>query len=83
MSAIIFLAPAFLNTDIPRLLSSLGMDFAKTVVQVTRDVVPRSAIRGFRDDYYHLDADVVVLAGETHVSKPVSRPSHSRMVHTN
>jgi len=54
------------NTDLPRLPSSLGMDFAKTVVQFSREVVLRSTIRGFRDDYYHLDADVLVLAGETH-----------------
>jgi hypothetical protein len=55
------------NTDLPRLPSSLGMDFAKTVVQFIKEVVPRSTIRGFRDDYYHLDADVLVLAGETHI----------------
>ena len=33
--------------------------------------VPRSSIRGFKYDYH--DADVVVLAGETHVhTKPLS-----------
>jgi hypothetical protein len=55
-------------------LSSLGMDYAKTVVQPIKEVAPRSSIRGFKEDYYHVDADVVVLAGETHLfRKPVSR----------
>jgi hypothetical protein len=49
------------------------MDYAKTVVNPNRQVAKRSTIRGFKDDYYHLDADVVVLAGETHLyRKPVS-----------
>jgi hypothetical protein len=49
------------------------MDYAKTVVNPMRQVTERSTIRGFKDDYYHLDADVVVLAGETHLyRKPVS-----------
>jgi hypothetical protein len=61
-----------------KLSSSLGMDYAKTVVNPIRQVAKRSTIRGFKDDYYHLDADVVVLAGETHLyRKPVSKPSHS------
>ncbi len=51
----------------------MGMDFAKTVVSHLKEVVQRSSIRGFRDDYYDVDADVVVLAGETHLfRKPVS-----------
>jgi hypothetical protein len=55
------------------------MDYAKTVVNPNRQIANRSTIRGFKDDYYHLDADVVVLAGETHLyRKPVSNPSHSR-----
>jgi hypothetical protein len=50
------------------------MEYAKTVVLSIKEVAPRSSIRGFKDDYYHVDADVVVLAGETHLSrKPVSR----------
>lgn len=65
------------------LSSSLGMDYAKTVVNPNRQVAKRSSIRGFKDDYYHLDADVVVLAGETHLyRKPVSNRSHSRMAET-
>ena len=59
------------------------MDYAKTVVNPIRQVAKRSTIRGFKDDYYHLDADVVVLAGETHLyRKPVSNPSHSRVADT-
>jgi len=49
--------------------SVLGMEFAKAVVQPIKQVVPRSTIRGFKDDYYHVDADVVVLAGETHLGR--------------
>ena len=56
------------------------MEFSKTVVQPMRQVAPRSTIRGFTDDYYHVDADVVVLAGETHVgSKPVSNLPRSHV----
>ncbi|KAH9065732.1 hypothetical protein EDB87DRAFT_1592884, partial [Lactarius vividus] len=44
-----------------------GMDFAKTVVNHLTEVAPRSSIRGFRDDYYDVNADVVLLAGETHL----------------
>ncbi|KAI0003694.1 hypothetical protein BJV74DRAFT_876058 [Russula compacta] len=45
----------------------LGMDYAKTVVEPVKQVVHRSTIRGFKDDYYHVDADVLILAGETHL----------------
>jgi hypothetical protein len=66
-----------------KLSSSRGMDFAKTVVNSIRQVAMRSTIRGFKDDYYDVDADVVVLAGETHLyRKPVSNSSHSRMTDT-
>ncbi|KAF8266931.1 hypothetical protein EI94DRAFT_1583000 [Lactarius quietus] len=44
----------------------LGMEYAKIVVGHLKVVVPRSSIRGFKDDYHAVDADVVVLAGETH-----------------
>ncbi|KAI9450405.1 hypothetical protein BJY52DRAFT_1227242 [Lactarius psammicola] len=41
------------------------------VVGHLKEVVPRSSIRGFRDDYHDVDADVVVLAGQTHLgTKP-------------
>lgn len=54
------------------------MEYAKTVVHPTKEVAHRPTIRGFKDDYYDIDADVVVLAGETHLfRKPVSRLSHT------
>ena len=66
-----------------KLSSSLGMEYAKTVVNPIRHVAKRSTIRGFKDDYYSLDADVVVLAGETHLyRKPVSNSSHSHVADT-
>ena len=44
-----------------------------------RQVVPRSSIRGFKDDYYHVDTDVVLTEGEVHVGrKPVSTSPHFR-----
>jgi hypothetical protein len=56
--------------------SSIGFDFAKIVVGDLKQVVPRSSIRGFKDDYHDVDADVVVLAGQIHEgTKPVSRCS--------
>ena len=62
---------------------SLGMEYAKTVVNPIRQVARRSSIRGFSDDYYNLDADVVVLAGETHLyRKPVSNSPRSRVADT-
>lgn len=49
------------------------MDFVKHVVMPMRQVALRTSIRGFVEDYRHVDADVVVLAGETHLyRKPVS-----------
>ena len=79
MSTIGFLTQR-LNAE---LHSSLGMEYAKTVVYPIRQVARRSSIRGFKDDYYDVDADVVVLAGETHLNrKPVSNPPRSRVVDT-
>jgi hypothetical protein len=71
----VYVHPSFslcpwLQVDPP---SRLGFDFAKAVVSHLKQIVPRSSIRGFRDDFYDVDADVVVLAGETHLyRKPVS-----------
>jgi hypothetical protein len=49
------------------------MDFTKIVAGHIKPVVPRSSIRGFKDDFHDVDADVVVLSGETHVgTKPVN-----------
>ncbi|KAK0439464.1 uncharacterized protein EV420DRAFT_1583738 [Desarmillaria tabescens] len=44
----------------------IGMDFVKPVVAPTKQVVPRSALRGFRDDFDGHTEDVVLLAGEVH-----------------
>jgi len=46
---------------------ALGMDYTKTVADPIRQVVPRHTIRGFADEYAHIAADVVLLAGETHL----------------
>ena len=52
--------------------SSVKFELDKTIIQPIKQVAARSSIRGFKDDYYHLDSDVVLLAGETHVwRKPV------------
>lgn len=56
---------------------SAGMDLVKHVVMPMRQVAQRTSIRGFIEDYYHIDADVVVLAGETHLyRKPVGIWTH-------
>lgn len=48
------------------------MDFVKHVVMPIRQVAQRTSLRGFIEDYHHVDADVVLLAGETHLNrKPV------------
>ncbi|KAF8846365.1 hypothetical protein BDN67DRAFT_986692 [Paxillus ammoniavirescens] len=44
-----------------------GMDFVKHVVMPIRQVALRTSIRGFVEDYVNIDADVVLLAGETHL----------------
>lgn len=52
---------------------SIGMDYVKHVVFPMREVAPRNSLRGFVEDYAHLTADVVLLAGEIHLyRKPVS-----------
>jgi hypothetical protein len=49
------------------------MELAKIVVGHVRLVVPRSSIRGFKDDYHHVDADVILIDGDTHQgTKPVT-----------
>lgn len=48
------------------------MDFVKHVVMPIRQVALRTSIRGFIEDYCRIEADIVVLAGETHLyRKPV------------
>ena len=54
-------------------LSSKAWELDKTVIRHIKQVAPRSSIRGFKDDYNHVDTDVVLLEGEVHVgTKPVS-----------
>ncbi|TFY76959.1 hypothetical protein EWM64_g7055 [Hericium alpestre] len=48
---------------------ALGMDYTKTVVEPVRQVVPRGTIRGFKEEYGDVDADVVLLEGETHLNR--------------
>ncbi len=36
-----------------------------------KQVMLRASIRGVKDDYHNVDADVVVLAGETHLYRKV------------
>ncbi|KAI9450463.1 hypothetical protein BJY52DRAFT_176517 [Lactarius psammicola] len=47
--------------------NAIGMDPAKIIVSHFKQVAQRSSIRGFRDDYHDVDADVVVLSGQTHL----------------
>lgn len=49
------------------------MDYTKTVVEPIRQVVPRYTLRGFKEDYADVDADVLLIEGEIHLGrKPVS-----------
>lgn len=49
------------------------MDYTKTVVEPIRQVVPRYTLRGFKEDYGDVDADVLLIEGEIHLGrKPVS-----------
>jgi hypothetical protein len=53
--------------------SSMAWELDKTVIRPIKQVAPRSSIRGFKDDYYHVDTDVVLIEGEVHIgTKPVS-----------
>ena len=46
----------------------------RVVVLPIKQIAPRSSIRGFKDDYHDVDADVVVIAGEVHaLRKTVSK----------
>jgi hypothetical protein len=71
--------------------SSFVYELDRAIIQPCKQVTARSSIRGFKDDYYHLDSDVVLLAGQTHIwRKPVrivphyiSRTVHAYKVNTN
>ena len=48
-------------------------DLDRPVVRPLKQVVSRGSIRGLKDDYYHVDTDVVLIAGEVHLgTKAVS-----------
>jgi hypothetical protein len=52
---------------------SHAAELDKTVIRPIKQVAARSSIRGFKDDYYHVDTDVVLIEGEVHDgTKPVS-----------
>ena len=60
----------------------MAWELDKTVIRPIKQVAPRSSIRGFKDDYNHVNTDVVLIEGEVHVgTKPVSIAPHicSRM----
>ncbi len=57
--------------------SSNKYELDRAIIQPIKQVAPRSSIRGFKDDYNHVDTDVVVVEGETHVwRKPVRISPH-------
>ncbi|KAI9512605.1 hypothetical protein F5148DRAFT_1373098 [Russula earlei] len=58
--------------------SVIGMDYAKTIVNPINEVVHRSTIRGFKDDYYHVDTDVVILAGRDPSLSQAKEPSRAK-----
>ena len=57
--------------------SSIKYELERTITQPIKQIARRSSIRGFKDDYYHVESDVVLLAGETHAwRKPVRIAPH-------
>ena len=64
----------YIITKLMPLVSSSGAIHARTIVSRRKVAVLRSSIRGFRDDYHDVDADVVVLTGVIHdyINLPVS-----------
>jgi len=53
------------------------MDYFKAVIQPIRQTAPIIRLKGFADDYAHIDADVVILQGETHYGR---KPGAMRFV---
>ena len=53
------------------LLAISGVEMDRIVVSPIKQIAPRSSIRGFKDDYHDVDADVVVIAGEIHETRKV------------
>jgi hypothetical protein len=62
----------------PLLFICSGWDLDQTVIRPIRQVVRRSSIRGLKDDYHHVDTDVVLIEGEVHREKAVSVAPHFR-----
>ena len=56
----------------PPLFNCSGWDLDQTVIRPIRQVVRRSSVRGFKDDYHRVDTDVVLIEGEVHREKAVS-----------
>jgi len=46
---------------------SPSVNLERTVIRPVKEVAPRSSIRGFKDDYYHVGTDVVLVEGEIHM----------------
>jgi hypothetical protein len=70
---------SFLELIRPLPFACSGLELDKTVTRPIRQVAPRSLIRGFKDDYYHVDTDLVLIEGNVHVGrKPVSIAPHFR-----
>ena len=45
------------------------MEFTRSVVEPSRQVVPRISIRGWAEEYGDLEEDVVLLVGEVHLGR--------------
>jgi hypothetical protein len=55
----------------------MAWELDKTIIRPIKQVAPRLSIRGFKDDYYDMDTDVVLIDGEVHNGrKPVSIAPH-------
>lgn len=53
----------------------LGMEYSKAVVDPIRQITPRKALHGFKNDFEDRKEEVVLLAGEVHYGrKPVCSP---------
>ncbi|CEL57748.1 hypothetical protein RSOLAG1IB_02492 [Rhizoctonia solani AG-1 IB] len=58
--------------------SARTMEYTKSVVEPIKQIAPRSRLRGMFDDYNHINAKVLVLAGETHLNR---KPGGVRFVY--
>jgi len=46
-----------------------GDELLKTVTEHIKQVVPRSSIRGFKENYHRVDTDVALLEGDLHLGR--------------